>query len=449
MQKSKNKNKKTKYRPTHEDDGYLYEMILDPNDGKTYFVGLVDGEVKIREEFGDTKPFPATHDLIAYGAIMLPSEATKYGSQAELITEIQTFIHKYLEVSPFYEKIATYYVLFTWMYDKFNELPYLRAIADFGNGKSRFLKTIGSLCYRPMVTMGASTVAPIFRILHQFHGTLILDEADIRYSDTNNEIVKILNVGFQRGQPVFRCSAAEYDDVQAFEVFGPKLVATREKYQDQALESRFLVEKMDGSLTRSDVPINLGDSFGKEALAIRNRCLYWRLENYSKEFQPYRIEDKSIEPRLRQIAAPLCGIIEDEAMRNELIDFIRTYNNELRDDRGMTDEGEILEVMIGLAKEDSGDISINSITSTYNLRLTTRNQKSEVSNKKVGYIVRHSFNMQNKRANHGYVVVRESFDREIKKLLVKYNFEDELVNLVNVTGEAEPFVKEMRELGVE
>ena len=88
-----------------------------------------------------------------------------------------------MDVSPSFEKIATHYVLLSWVYDAFQELPYLRVRGDFGSGKTRALLTIGSLCYKPMFASGASTVSPLFRILDAFRGTLVMDESDFRFSD--------------------------------------------------------------------------------------------------------------------------------------------------------------------------------------------------------------------------------------------------------------------------
>src|SRR5207244_5698124 len=114
---------------------------------------------------------------------------------AELIGEIRAFIHRFVDVSPLFETIASYYVLFSWIYDSFHELPYLRLRGDPGSGKTRFLLTVGSLCYKPIFASSASTVSPLFRIEDAFRGTLIIDEGDFRLSDERAEIVKILKSG--------------------------------------------------------------------------------------------------------------------------------------------------------------------------------------------------------------------------------------------------------------
>jgi hypothetical protein len=80
------------------------------------------------------------------------------------------------------------------------------------------LLIIGSLCYKPIFASGASTVSPIFRILDSFHGTLIVDEGDFRFSDEKAEVVKILNNGNVKGFPVLR---SESDGKREF---NPRLI---------------------------------------------------------------------------------------------------------------------------------------------------------------------------------------------------------------------------------
>ena len=89
-----------------------------------------------------------------------------------------------------------------------------------------------------MFASGASTVSPIFHILDSFRGTLVIDEGDFRWSDDKADIVKILNNGNVRGMPVLRTEVSRTGEFnpRPFQVFGPKIVATRVLYQDRARE---------------------------------------------------------------------------------------------------------------------------------------------------------------------------------------------------------------------
>ena len=252
-----------------------------------------------------------------------------------------------MDVSPLFEKIASYYILFSWVYDGFNELPYLRVRGDPGSGKTRFLLTIGSLCYKPIFASGASTVSPIFRILDSFHGTLIVDEGDFRFSDEKAEVVKILNNGNVKGFPVLRSESdgkREFNP-RAYHVYGPKLVATRGFFDDKALESRFLTEEMGQFRLRNDVPINIPSHYKDDALHIRNKLLLFRFRNLSKRMPAEELVDRSIEPRLNQIFVPLLSIIENPEAREDLKELAKRYNKEMIADRGMDMEAQILEII--------------------------------------------------------------------------------------------------------
>ena len=72
-------------------------------------------------------------------------------------------------------------------------------------------------------------------------GTLLLDETDLRFSDKSADLVKILNNGTVDGLPVLRTlqnTQKEFNPA-AFTVYGPKIVAMRGSFRDDALEKVF------------------------------------------------------------------------------------------------------------------------------------------------------------------------------------------------------------------
>ena len=268
----------------------LVELVYDRAKRKTglivsRFGGLWNLEAELALGSGELLvPYSATNNLIAKEYVLLPTSPVEYGFKNELIADICAYIHRYVDLSPRFERIAAYYVLLTWVHDAFEEVPYLRLKGDYGTGKTRALMVIGSLCYKSFFASGASTVSPIFHILDTFGGTLVLDEADLPFSDAKAELVKILNNGTVAGMPVLRTLQNRYKEFNpyAFKVFGPKIVATRERFDDHALESRFLTEETGLREVRRDVPIHLPPEFKEEALALRNRLLHFRLCEFFK-----------------------------------------------------------------------------------------------------------------------------------------------------------------------
>ncbi len=410
-------------------DDLIAETIYDPVSKTTQFAVLfAPNEVGFSEEIqvnGETiYPLDAKNDIVSKGVVLLPSTATDYVSDTELLNGIQGFIHKYLDISPMFERIASYYVLFSWLYDRFYELPYLRAIGDYGSGKTRFLQAIGSLCYRPIFTGGATTTAPIFRILDEIKGTLILDEADLRFSDMTTDIVKILNMGYQRGGSVLRMQGKEKLEMKAFDVFSPKIVATRETFSDKALESRFLVEHMGSSSLRKDIPRRLSDEFYDEARELRNKLLMWRFKNYRKELLFDDAEIEGIHPRLHQIVIPLLTIIEDEEMKISLKDFVKEYNGELASDRGQSWEADVTLAILRLAQDRGEDsLTVKEISEETNRIIDFSDDHLHA--RKVGWIMTKKLHLKTHRTRNGYTLSLSKNRKTIERWKECFGITDE------------------------
>jgi hypothetical protein len=419
----------------------LYEMVYNKIKNKSYFFRISrHGDLKsfIEEVELDGikyKPFSPSNQLVEKGVILFPSQATPYKDEEEILEEIQNFIHKYLDISEVFEQIATYYVLFTWMFDKFNEVPYLRAIGDYGSGKSRFIQAIGILCYKPVFTGGATTPSPIFRIINEVHGTLIIDEADFKYSDMTSEIVKILNTGYQKGMPVLRSEGKGTFEVKAYDVFCPKIVATRETFSDRALESRFLVEEMGGGKLRKDIPRTLDENFYQDAEYIRNKLLMWRLTNYFKPIDRNEEIIDGIHPRLNQIVMPLLSIIKDETIKEKLKTFIVKYNSDLVEDRGLTWESDIVFAIFRLEHElNSSELTIKQITNEVNFEIDIDDDK--LKPRKVGWYLRSKLQLKPYKTRKGFVLYLEKNRKKLDFWKERFGITDaeikgEHVNVVN------------------
>jgi hypothetical protein len=409
-------------------DGTIVEMVV--KDGRSAFALSKDGSSWFADSIAPEPgvclvPYSPRNNLLAHEVVLLPSEPEEYDSEEALLSEIESFIHRYVDVSSLFEKIACYYALLTWVYDGFNELPYLRLRGEPGSGKTRFLLTVGSLCYKPIFASGASTVSPLFRILDSFRGTLVIDEGDFRLSDERAEIVKILNNGNAKGFPVLRSEATgkhgEFNP-RAYEVYGPKLIATRGYFEDRALESRCLTEETGGRELRDDIPISLPPEHRGEALHLRNKLLLFRFRNLGASGAIDANPDRAIEPRLNQIFLPLLSVVTDPKDRDELRSLARRYHGELISERGMDLEAHILEVIRDL-REAGRPLAVKDITSwlqdrhgdEYERKLTTR---------WIGSIIRRKLQLRPVRASSGYVIPPEELPK-VDRLYERYGIPPE------------------------
>lgn len=353
------------------DDGSIVEMIHRREANSTAFLVWKDGAITEHASLDDARlgrvaPYSPDNNLIANGVVLLPSAATPYEDEMTLLKEVRAFIHRYLDVSEAFEEAASCYVLLSWIYDTLPESGYLRLKGDFGGGKSRGLQTIGSLCYKPMCVSGASTVSPIFRIIDSFRGTLIIDESDFRFSDEKTEIVKILNNGSAAGFPVLRSEATPTKEFnpRAFNVFGPKIIASRTLFDDPALESRCITEAMTGLAPRREIPLSLPSAFHDEARELRNKLLMYRFQTYSGKRDMRMGEEAEVEPRVAQTFGPVFAVAPDSDVRSRLIALAQIKTKTLAADRGMGIESQLLEVIQEL-RTDGVTLGMREIAQRY------------------------------------------------------------------------------------
>lgn len=420
-------------------DGRILETVYDPVARETQFVlwkddrWLFERKVKIGE-YRHLVPYSPHNNLIKNDVVLLPSKPEEYESEEDLLSGLQEFIHRYVDVSPLFEKITSYYVLLSWVYDGFNELPYLRVRGDYGSGKTRFLLTVGSLCYKPIFASGASTVSPLFRLLEVFRGTMIIDESDFRLSDEKAEVVKILNNGNVRGFPVLRSEVShsgEYNPV-AYHVFGPKIVASRGPFDDKALESRFITEELGQKRLRDDIPINLPPEYKQEALSLRNQLLLFRFRNLGKCRVLPDLVDRSLEPRLNQIFVPLLSIVFDSKAREELRSVAKQCQKELVAERGWDTEAQVLEVIRELLSTSDAPLSVKEITGRF-IELYGDDYERKVTNKWIGWVLRRRLGLKAKRGAGGYNIAQaESAD--LNRLYEKYGLESTEAGTADVGG---------------
>lgn len=328
----------------YKNEEYIIELIYIQGKAKFLVYSLSSAEISEtqRIEIDNEVYLPVQAESIEKRTVVLPSGVEEYGTESDLLVEVQRFIHRYVELGKEYELIASYYVLFSWIYDCFPELPYLRFQGDWGTGKSRAIVVIGSLCYKPIFTFGATSISPIFRLLELFRGTLIIDEGDHQNSDTWQDFVKVLNVGFQRHFPLLRTEEVNGQrEPKSFYVFGPKVLSTRFAFKDHALESRCLTKVMPPNSRRPEIPINLPDDFYDEVDRLQRKLLLFRLRNHSRVGLNPAVYDPNLEDRYNQILIPLLSIISDEAVKGQIKALVLELQDRAVEARSESLEGKL------------------------------------------------------------------------------------------------------------
>lgn len=420
---------KEKQRPTQTvsrvcEDGTIVELVL--NSGGTALCCYKDGKFTMSSSIEDRGerlvPMPASNNLIKHNAVLLPEKPGEYGTEEELLDDLRIYVRRYVDLSPEFSEVVCAYVLLTWVYDAFNEVCYLRFSGDYGSGKSRALYVIGSVCNKPFFASAASTISPVFYTLDIFRGTLILDEADFRYSDLKSDITKIMNNGSTKGFPVLRQTqtVTKEFDPRAFNVYGPKLVAMRKTFDDIALESRFITEDMNSRSVGAHIPINLPDTQASEALELRNKFLRYRFRTLSISGIQVTQVDRARSGRFNQTVVPLLSVVSDEKMREVIRGCAERNDDKNASLRTLSIESELIETLCELfdADDEQETVSVGEIASVLRQKVAGEFERP-VTNRYVGQMLRRDLSLYTYK-KHGTYVLPKSESIKIKQIAKRY-----------------------------
>jgi len=414
----------------HETETHIFEEVI--KDGKAQFLSYdkKTGDISYVSsvDYPGFTIIPIYDSAITEQAVSIPTGVEDYGETLDLVKELRDFIISYVDLPETDLEFSVWYILNSWVYDRLNTISYLRFIGDTGCGKSRSLNVVGRLCYKPMMLSGAVNPAPIYRLIRRFRGTLILDEADFKDSNEKNEVVTILNSGFERGRPVIRCQKDNPDNLEILPCFGPKVFATRFRFQDVALEARcltFTVEETD----REDIPPLLGTRFSKDCQKLVNKLLLWRLHHY-QSIDPGAVEEIDLghlEPRLKQLGLPYAIPFKDfPDVFERFKKFMQNYGLEIIKERAESTQGKIVHALFKMAQVHGTEYVSSSVISS----CLSDEFKIEMSASKVGRILK-SLNIttSQRRAVGGKARYLNWQDKLMRKLLRRYvpepeDFED-------------------------
>jgi len=254
---------------------------------------------------------------------------------------------------------------------------------------------------------GSSTSAALRRMVDTYRGTVVGDEQDCAGNqDLTSSYIKILNQGFQRGKPVIICNmGSDSREPQMFDVFGPKIVVTRTKFNDDAVESRFLTIQM-RARRRDDIPLNLPrQEFDHCALVLRNKLLKYRLDNYHLVKLDASLQVEGISDRLNQIGIPLLSTINSDDGRRKVVTSLKAIHQKIIEEQSNSMNGVIVEYLDTEWTNHKCYVYIKKLTT--HLKVAAQHlEEGQINEKKVGLIVRNQLGFETKRLNDGTVIPR-------------------------------------------
>jgi hypothetical protein len=159
----------------------------------------------------------------------------------EMFGKLLIFFKRFIYFDdPVLYSLCTVFVIFTFLFDIFDETPYLQIRGPKGSGKTQLGDIFWLLCFNAFISNEMSDAA-VFRTIAQSYGrgglTLIVDEADDVAGPTRRGILlRALKSGYRRNGNVTRCGPG--GTIERFPTFSPKIVINEKGIHDSALESR-------------------------------------------------------------------------------------------------------------------------------------------------------------------------------------------------------------------
>lgn len=439
-----------------EDKNYIYSTVLtdkviaeigvDKISKETY---LLTSDSSVPQDFIEderkNKLYPAPYDKSVVKTLICPSDKAEYDNERLLYEDILAFIDRYVIIPDNFKVVVAVYVMMTWVYDRFNTVPFLRVIGDFGTGKTRFLDTVGAICYRTLFARGTITQAVIFRTLDLVKGTLSYDEADFKYSDMTSGLVKIINSSNSKNAYNYRMVEGKGKGLvtESFNTYGPKIFATRTMFSDLALESRFLTCRLHPIEEETDTPIQLDEMFEVEALKLRNKLLTYRFRNY---FNIGLDKESVVEvkfKRLRQTSVPITSIayMLGQDVLDKVLVYLKEYEIELMGSQLNKEEADILIAIRILINEEThfkdkrfGRLYMQDIADKFNVHFseeyglnTNQYDKSRVymTGKKVGVFIS-EFGIKKSKDGKGVYIDIPAQEKTIISISKKHGITNEM-----------------------
>lgn len=163
-----------------------------------------------------------------------------------LFTKIKDFLKRFIVVANDFYYVLVSYILMTYIYVLFQVIPYLWLNGERGTGKSTIMKLLNKLCFNPLYCSNI-TPANIFRQIDNDGSTIILDEFEKMYGEDKQEIIKLLNQGFNKDAVVSRC-VGQNNQVKKFRSFSPKIMGGISNIDDVLFERciKYTTQKVKG-----------------------------------------------------------------------------------------------------------------------------------------------------------------------------------------------------------
>lgn len=377
------------------------------------------------EKIGEKTVKPITNELAQNGIVNFPTisflpiadEFAEFAKFAPLVSDIQDFFDIFFEVPEFERKFLPYYVLFTWVYEKFDFIPYLQFCGLTGTGKTRTGETVAGLCYKSIDVRGSASISAIFRMADEWKGTLFIDEFDMDSFGRDNygAALAFLKSGVGDGS-VLRVEGTNKRTVVAYSVKSPKVFTSERPINDAGLQSRTYVIEMESSKKRLPL-FKIKNKYNTKLNELRTRLLYWRLINLNKidlsKIEWGFPELACFDKRVQQVITPIYYLADEES-RKSVLKFAQEQEESTFSERREALAGIVFEV---IKEMDNNEPEFSEVRKKVNDRLENDGLKL-ITVKALGKILKISLHFETQKVGHDHITKvtweKDKFDAMLK-----------------------------------
>ena len=295
--------------------------------------------------------------------IKFPSEPRDYVSEYALYSEIKAFLHAFIELRKEDEILLSLYIMKATLYDalKDSSFPFVHVIAPYGKGKSRLLTVMCEATPYGFYAIDIKS-APLKRVSELYQVILFVDEK----GQMDNETSAMINAKYNRNSIVLNANKEiqqGFSSIIGYSIYGPMVLAGREPFNDDAIESKSLQINQDFQLTRKDIPRKIKGKTQDEFLAkgreLRGKLLQFRINWHDRinDIEPsqfFKVYEDKTEARLYEVISFFEDLIEImPELRSEIQEVLEAQIVRNVEVARETPNGNIADSV--LSKIDSGD----------------------------------------------------------------------------------------------
>ena len=294
----------------------------------------------------------------------------------ELYYKIKALLKEFIDTKEENYDVITFWIIGTWLQDKFETFPYLFINAMKGSGKTRLLKLVKEL------SKGGEMLASLSEaVLFRTSGTLCIDEFENVGSKDKNSLRELLNTAYKKGSKVKRMkkvknAEGEQQVVEEFSTFRPIVMANiwgmEEVLEDRCIS--IILEKSGNAMITRKI-----ENFSKNPkvlelkkklaelpklvslcrdIVLENIDIQWNtyIDNYNDTQQHTytttlndnttqlfnKIYDTNIDGRNLELSFPLLLIANEIGVVDVAVDLFKTIVNDKKD----SDLSEAKDVML-------------------------------------------------------------------------------------------------------